>query len=60
MKTCRNCQEQKPQAEFRRNQQSRDGLSSWCGSCHNEATRRWRANNPDYVEAYNASRRKAA
>ena len=57
MKTCRHCRERKRAAEFRRNRETRDGLSSWCASCHAEATRRWRESNPEHVEAYNAQRK---
>jgi hypothetical protein len=35
----------------------RDGLSSWCAGFHTEATRRWRHENPQKVEAYNAAAR---
>jgi hypothetical protein len=34
-----------------------DGLSSWCAACHVEANRRWRAENPGKVEAFNPARR---
>jgi formate-dependent nitrite reductase cytochrome c552 subunit len=43
MKVCRHCGQQKPPGEFRRNQRCRDGLSSWCRDCHDEATLRSRA-----------------
>ena len=36
-----------------------DGLSSWCSSCHAEATRRWREQNRRHVDVYNARRRAA-
>jgi hypothetical protein len=42
--------------EFRRNKRMRDGLSSWCAACHREANRRWRAENPDKVQAANIMR----
>ena len=57
MKTCTRCQETKEKAEFRRNRRCRDGLSSWCSTCHNAATRSWRKRNPEYVAAYNEGRR---
>jgi hypothetical protein len=41
-KRCRKCGEDKPCPEFRSNPRCRDGLSSWCAECHNEATRLWR------------------
>ena len=42
MTRCRKCGEDKPCPEFRSNPRCRDSLSSWCGKCHNEATRLWR------------------
>jgi hypothetical protein len=53
-KTCRKCDKTKPTSEFRRNPPCRDGLSSWCAECHREATRRWRA---EHREEINARRR---
>ena len=41
-KSCRKCGEEKPSPAFRSNPRCRDGLSSWCAECHNEATRLWR------------------
>lgn len=32
--------------------------ASWCIACHVEALRRWRAENPEAVAAYNARRRR--
>jgi hypothetical protein len=43
LKTCVRCRITRPIAEFPRNSQTRDGSSSWCRSCHVEATRAWRA-----------------
>jgi hypothetical protein len=57
MKTCRKCGEEKQAAEFPANRRLRDGLDSWCRECHREATRRWRRENPDKVEAANIVRR---
>jgi ferric-dicitrate binding protein FerR (iron transport regulator) len=56
-KTCRKCGESLIAAEFPSDQKMSDGLSSWCSSCHAEATRRWREQNPEHVDAYNAKRR---
>jgi hypothetical protein len=42
-KRCRHCGVTKDAALFRLNQRTRDGLSSWCSECHNEASRRSRA-----------------
>lgn len=38
-KTCRRCQVEQSTAEFRRSARSRDGLQSWCKSCHREYSR---------------------
>ena len=38
-KSCTKCGEAKKPAKFPRNKRTRDGLSSWCRSCHNEARR---------------------
>jgi hypothetical protein len=38
-KACTRCGDAKEPAEFPRNKRTRDGLSSWCRSCHNEARR---------------------
>jgi hypothetical protein len=43
MKACRHCGQQKPTSEFPGNRRCRDGLSSWCRDCHDEATLRSRA-----------------
>ena len=51
MKTCRKCGKEKKQSEFRLNRRMRDGLSSWCAACHREATRRWRADHRDEINA---------
>jgi hypothetical protein len=32
-------------------------VESWCRPCHAEANREWRANNREWVERYNESRR---
>ncbi len=42
MKTCRHCGEQKATDEFPANRRCRDGLSSWCRACHDEASERSR------------------
>jgi hypothetical protein len=43
LKTCVHCKITRPVADFNRNRHTRDGLSSWCHSCHVEATRAWRS-----------------
>jgi hypothetical protein len=42
-KTCRHCRVEKPYSEFPRNLKTHDQASSWCKTCHAEATRRYRA-----------------
>jgi 5-methylcytosine-specific restriction endonuclease McrA len=54
-KACRKCVEEKPTSEFPRNPRCLDDLSSWCKSCHNEATRAWRVRKAE--AAYAAHRR---
>ncbi len=39
MKTCTKCFTEKEDSKFYKNKQNRDGLSSWCGSCHVELSR---------------------
>jgi hypothetical protein len=55
-KACRKCAQEKPTSAFPRNPRCLDGLSSWCKSCHNEATRDWRVRK---AEAAYAAHRKA-
>jgi hypothetical protein len=57
-KTCR-YRKRKSTAEFPRNRKMKDELSSWCGACHAEATLRWREQNREHVDAYNAKRKAA-
>ena len=40
VKVCRHCGQEKPTNDFRPNPRCRDGLSSWCASCHDEASAR--------------------
>lgn len=40
-KVCRHCGVAKDEALFPPNPRTRDGLSSWCSECHNEAS--WRS-----------------
>jgi hypothetical protein len=57
LKRCTCCKREKPLEEFPPNPRYRDGHSSHCRRCNNEAVRRWRERNRDKVEAYNAARR---
>jgi hypothetical protein len=56
-KTCRCCGKEKNREQFRRSSHNNDGLGSWCCDCHAERARRWRQENPEKVDAYNARRR---
>jgi hypothetical protein len=51
VKVCKHCGQRKEPGKFRRSRRNRDGLSSWCGNCHNEATRRWREANKERINA---------
>jgi hypothetical protein len=56
-KSCTRCTESKPVADFPAYPACRDGLSSWCRTCHLARTRQWRA---EHGEAYNQRRRRRA
>lgn len=56
-KRCRHCETQKPVTDFPANRRTKDGLSSWCRSCHYEATRRWKAEHPDYGHDWRAKQK---
>jgi hypothetical protein len=56
-KRCPRCGEWLPFEAFRENPRARSGLDSWCQVCHVDATRAWRAANPEKVAASNAARR---
>ena len=57
-KQCPHCKTFKPIEAFPRNRATSSGLSSWCRECHVAATRRWRAENPEWIAAHSESRRK--
>ena len=58
-KSCRKCGNKKEFSEFRSNPRCRDGLSSWCAECHNEATRLWRSRMREAEQAEAFARRQA-
>ncbi len=58
-KRCRKCGEEKPPPAFRSNPRCRDGLSSWCAECHNEATRLGRKKRREAEEEEAFARRQA-
>lgn len=42
MKTCKQCGETRPLAEFHRQKKARDGYNPWCKKCNQAYTRTWR------------------
>jgi hypothetical protein len=56
-KRCSRCGKWLPFAAFPRNPRLKSGFDSWCRECKAEAAKRWRAGNPEYVDAYNLGRR---
>ena len=58
-KSCRKCGNEKECSAFRSNPRCRDGLSSWCAECHNEASRLWRRRKWEAEEAEAWARRQA-
>lgn len=53
MKRCPKCRTEKPRSEFYRNKSKKDGLTSWCKTCAKQASRAWKAANPEKVRDYN-------
>jgi len=51
---CCSCRQFLPLEAFRRREEARSGLDSWCRSCRAERTRQWRTENPEYLAEYNA------
>jgi hypothetical protein len=58
MKRCTHCHEPKPLSEFPPNRRTRDRLSSWCRSCHRDATRAWRSRHLEYDREYRRRRKR--
>jgi hypothetical protein len=56
-KRCPRCGRTLPLDRFRPAPRLKAGVTSWCGECMAEATRQWRAANPETVAAYNERRR---
>jgi hypothetical protein len=61
-KRCTRCEGWIPLDEFRLRPKAAPhghslGYDSWCRSCHAEATRDWRARNPEHEAEYNLKRR---
>jgi len=51
MKTCPQCGETKPTAEFGKSKSRPDGLRHVCRACNNAAARKWGKENPDKARA---------
>jgi hypothetical protein len=54
---CSRCRRDLPLDQFRPNPEMLSGLHCWCRPCVSENMRRWRAQNAEYVAAYNVARR---
>ena len=52
MKHCPLCNSNKPDAEFSKNAQNRDGLAYYCRVCNAAKQREWKKANPDKVKAW--------
>ena len=59
MKTCKRCQQSKPNAEFRADPRYRDGLGSWCAQCHRERNSEWARENRERLKVKSAAWRAA-
>lgn len=46
MKTCSKCKAEKPESEFSKHSQKKDGLNSWCRSCKGQIDRAYASANP--------------
>ena len=57
-KTCTKCKIEKDISMFYKNKYRTDKKQSHCKICHNEATIKWRKNNPDKYSKYNCSPRR--
>jgi hypothetical protein len=57
LRWCTRCRQNLPVSEFRPNLETLSGLHWWCRPCVSENMRRWRAQNAEYVAAYNGARR---
>ena len=57
MKTCTKCGEAKSLDSFGKHKATKDGLCSWCKSCHAAATTAWKLKNKQWQVGYNDVRR---
>lgn len=52
IKLCFKCKREKPHSEFYKNRTREDGLTDECKECNRAYSRKWKANNPDKIRAY--------
>jgi hypothetical protein len=57
LRWCTRCRQNLPLDQFRPNPEMLSGRHCWCRPCCAEDIRRWLAENPNAVAAYNAARR---
>ena len=57
-KICTKCKVEKPKQDFHKNCQSKDGLASNCKECRNSVNRKYRKNNPQYLEYHKKNKDK--
>ena len=50
MKTCKDCDKEKPLEAFYADKRNADGLGSYCKSCQAQRTKEWRAANKERVK----------
>ncbi len=55
MKTCPNCQTEKPRSEFYNNRSKPDGLQDYCKPCQRKCVKRWDDANADRISARQAA-----
>jgi hypothetical protein len=51
LRSCGKCTEEKPASEFNKDSRAKDGLRTYCRSCHRESSRLWREANKDKAKA---------
>lgn len=56
-KTCTKCDKEKPLSDFSKKKSRKDGLNTWCKSCMNESSARWRQRNQNYSNEWAAANR---
>lgn len=59
MKICSKCKQEKDKKEFYKRKIAKDGLSSWCKTCQNSCSDKWKVSNSDKYIKYHNEYRKA-